>query len=289
MNRSCALCGFYDPITMFRVNGYTIVRCACCGLEYVDCTVRDDFPETFYQDDFFKGGHEKFGYADYLGDRDNNMRMASNRVRLIERFRTRGSVLDVGCAAGFFLEALGSQWDRYGCEPCAGMADTAREKFGDRIARTAFEQHDTDRRFDVITMWDSLEHVTDPNGCLSKAYDYLKDDGLLFIGTPDSGSVAARLLGRRWYYYVPPAHLFFFDRRTLHVLLRKHGFQRQHLEYTATYLSMAELLINLSYLSGTTALRTLSERFAEGSRWNFNFPYKVFDEMAVVARKSPKE
>jgi SAM-dependent methyltransferase len=270
---------------MFNVNGCRIMRCRACGMQYADFDGSPQFTKDFYTGDFFRGGHEKFGYADYVGDKGNNMRMAADRKKFVEQYVSGGTVLDVGCAAGFFLEGLGPKWDRYGCEPCEEIATIAREKFGDRISCVPFEQYQPEAQFDVITLWDSLEHVVDPNAVLAKAATLLKEDGFLFVGTPDAGSPAAWLLGRRWYYYVPPAHLFFFSRRTLPLMLNKHGFAVLRLKFTSTYVSLAEVLINLSYVIGAKWPVRLAERVPAGSRWNVNFPYKVFDEMGVCARK----
>jgi len=254
-------------------------------MRYVDHRLGEGFATDFYADDFFKDGYHKYGYVDYVADAANHRRMAARAIRFMKRYVNGGKLLDVGCAAGYFLDALGPEWEPYGCEPCLGMANIARRKFGDRIAAVPFEEYHSDVRFDVVTMWDSIEHVVEPARCIASAHGLLDDSGFLFLRTPDAGSPAARLLGKSWYHYGPPGHLHFFDRKTISALLGRHGFQVRRVIYLPRYVSLSEILINLGAMLGSKGLKDLSAWLAESSHWNVSIPYQVFDEMVVMARK----
>lgn len=285
MKRSCPICEHSHSEFLFRKEGFDIVRCSQCGMRYVDHRLGDGFAADFYTDDFFKDGYHKYGYIDYVADAASHRRMAKSAIRFMRRYVKRGRLLDVGCAAGYFLESLGPEWEPYGCEPCLGMAKIARGKFGDRIAAVPFEDYRSEARFDVVTMWDSLEHVVEPGRCIAAAHGLLEDAGFLFLRTPDAGSPTARLLGKAWYHYGPPGHLHFFDRKTIAFLLRQNGFGVRRVVYLPRYVSLSEIVINLGAMLGSKGLKNLSARLADSSRWNLGVPYQVFDEMVVMARK----
>jgi SAM-dependent methyltransferase len=287
MNNRCDASGSNGPVFFFEKNTYNVMKCKSCGFKYVDFEPSDGFTRDFYTEDFFKAGHDKYGYADYLGEKPNIMRWNAKKISFVEQYVKGGFILDVGCAAGFFLEALGPTWDRYGCEASGAMARVARDKIGDRITETVFEEYRPARKFDVITMWDVMEHMVDLAACMRKVSSLLKDDGFLFVGTPDASSPVVRILGKHWYHYIPPTHLHFFSRSNIPVFLRRNGFTMRRLVYFGKYVSLAEILLDLSYILRHQPLRRLSEKLADHRFLNINIPYMAFDDMVVMARKNP--
>ncbi|GAB4339725.1 MAG: hypothetical protein Kow0099_15080 [Candidatus Abyssubacteria bacterium] len=137
-----------------------------------------------------------------------------------------GSVLDVGCATGFFLEAaLERGWAAYGVEPNPYAYEQARREFGDRVFLGTIETGSINGlSFDVIFMFDVLEHVRDPLGTLVRAGALLRNGGLVAIATPDIASMSARLLGRRW-PHLKSEHQFYFSSHSLSRLLARAGFR----------------------------------------------------------------
>jgi SAM-dependent methyltransferase len=77
--------------------------------------------------------------------------------------------------------------------------------------------------FDVVTLWDVLEHTTDPKAMLERCRTLLRPGGLLIVNYPDIGSWIARLLGRRW-LFLTSVHLHYFNRRTIARILESTGF-----------------------------------------------------------------
>jgi len=285
MANHCIVCGSDRSKFLFEKNGYSMRRCRSCGFEYADFKPHEEFTRDFYTDDFFRNGHQKYGYADYLAEKANIMKLNAKRVGFIEKYVKGGALLDVGCAAGFFLEALGPHWDLYGCEPSAGMASTARMTFGDRIVPQSFERYEPDRKFNVITLWDALEHLVDPAVCIRKVFSLLENDGYLFIGTPDTISPAAKILGRRWYHYIPPTHLHLFNRWNIFTFLRNNGFKVKRIVYFGRHMTLSELVLNIGFVLESSRLLKISERLLNAGQWNLSVPYRVFDEMFIMARK----
>ena len=97
-----------------------------------------------------------------------------------------------------------------------------------------FDQDYPPQSFDVITLWDVVEHTPDPARVLCRINDLLKPGGLLIVNYPDRGSWIARLLGRRW-PFLSSVHLYYFKRRTLANMLEGRGFevtqQRAHFQW----------------------------------------------------------
>ncbi|MEJ2717184.1 MAG: methyltransferase domain-containing protein [Deltaproteobacteria bacterium] len=286
MNRRCIVCGSVGAAVAFRKNGYGVWRCSHCGFKYADAPADNDFVRNFYTDDFFEGGHDKFGYSDYAGSKESLLRSFRRKISLIEKWIRRGRVLDVGCASGYFLECLGPGWDPYGCEPSRSMAEIARQRFGDRISVGEFDRYQSEHSFDLITMWDTLDHFVDPRSAVEKVRSLLGRHGFLAINLGDCGSMVARLLGMRWYHFIPPAHLSFFDRTTLSMFLKKNGFTVRETAYLGKYVDLAEIVLNLSFILRSDRLRKRAERLSKASFWNRYIYLNLFDDMTVLAQKA---
>jgi SAM-dependent methyltransferase len=129
-----------------------------------------------------------------------------------------GRLLDVGCASGSFLEeAAAYGWEVTGVEPSREHFEIAREKLagkGTLICNTLQEAGLARSSFDVLTLWDVLEHVPDPGGFMARCASFLRPGGYLFLNVPDLDSLPARLLRERWPLFLPE-HLNYFNRSSL--------------------------------------------------------------------------
>lgn len=138
------------------------------------------------------------------------------RQMLHEAFPRGGSILDVGCASGFFLESLGQNWHRQGVELFRLAVERSRRRPGvvvheSDLTSAAFPKES----FDVVCFFDVIEHLTNPIPMFQEARRILKPGGWLLLGTGNSGSFAARMAGSRWTYLCIPEHISFFNPRSL--------------------------------------------------------------------------
>ncbi len=135
------------------------------------------------------------------------------------------TLLDVGAYIGVFVEiARAHNWLAEGIEPSGWAVAEARER-GLPVHQGV--QHSpilADRVFDVITMWDVIEHVTDPTAEFRQAHRLLAPGGWLAVHTMNIDSIASRILGGRWPWLMD-MHLYYFSRRTLASMLQKCGFE----------------------------------------------------------------
>ncbi len=133
-------------------------------------------------------------------------------------------LLDVGCHIGVFLEIAQERgWEAWGVEPSRWAAREALSRGLQVIEGTLDDVHLADEFFDVITMWDVIEHLADPLTELRRSQRLLKKGGAICIHTINIESPLARLMGSRWPWLME-MHLYYFSPRTLEEMLRKAGF-----------------------------------------------------------------
>jgi SAM-dependent methyltransferase len=199
-----------------------VVRCRTCGLCYVNPRPR---PELII--DAYASAEDPTFVA------QNPQRIATFSKALHKIFSQLGQsgghgrkLLDIGSAGGAFLVAARDfGFDPVGVEPSRWMAD-----FGRRTYRVDIRDGIlvpgmfADESFDVISIWDVIEHVPDPHGLFTLIHRLLKPDGYLLVSYPDVASMAAKLLGERWPFWLS-VHLLYYDRKTIAAQLNKAGFR----------------------------------------------------------------
>ena len=285
----CVLCEKDEPTTLFSDPPFRIVRCVECGLVYTLPRLPTAQILEMYQVGYWRSAEAKsFGYTDYLQDRDRYLRTFRLRSKVIDRYKpSAGRVLDIGCAAGFFLKVMEEKgWDTTGVELSKLMADFARTELGLKnvLAGTLDEQQFEPESFDVITLWDVIEHLEDPRSVLATANRLLKNDGILVLETQNVESAFARFMGRRWHHYKFEEHLWHFAPSTLSALLALEQFKM--LESSSR---RAGKYVNLNFVIERSArVHSAFPRLLLPLRLlgNLNLYVNPMDEMIAVARKA---
>ncbi|MFQ6128022.1 MAG: class I SAM-dependent methyltransferase [Thermoplasmata archaeon] len=135
-----------------------------------------------------------------------------------------GKALDVGCGDGTFLSMLGDHWKKFGVEINPERSGEAKAK-GIEVQICNIMEADFPLKFDLITMYEVIEHLYRPADALKKVKTILAQDGLLVISTPDSESAIARLRGPAWWSYHYPPHIFFFGHSWFEKMIKGIGFR----------------------------------------------------------------
>lgn len=227
----CSLCGGASHDRIMQKHGYGIVKCAGCGLVFVNPRMpARDLAEQVYGKEYFDA-ERGYGLADHFSEQNRAHAMRWGRARLewIERRAAPGRVLDIGCAAGFFLLAARERgWDPRGVEISDHAASYARETLdldvatGDFSSKQNFVEPES---LDLITMLDVIEHFADPLRALENARRALKPGALLFVATPNFHCIPSKILGDKWGLVEPEHHLYYFTPETLDAMLEKAGFR----------------------------------------------------------------
>ncbi len=204
-----------------------LVRCRQCSLLFVNPRVSSQA---------MLAGYASGADPAYVSQMPSRVRTFARTLQRIDRLRpSKGRLLDVGTAAGAFLKAAKDDgWDATGIEPNQWLAEWGRAEYGvtihvgsvDEVALPAAS-------FDVVTLWDVIEHTPDPMHVLTRARSLLAPGGLLVVNYPDIGSWIARAMGRKW-PFLSSVHLYYFTRDTMRAALHRAGFEtidlRPHLQ-----------------------------------------------------------
>lgn len=285
----CNLCGSNHREPYCPENGLGLVKCQNCGLVYV--SPRPDPNELYalYGETYFHNDESGMvGYSNYVADEGNIRKTANGRIARLERYtRQPGRMLDVGCAVGFFLdEARKRGWQVEGLDVSNFAVEYAREHFGLNTRAGSFTGLEfAPESFDLVTMWDVIEHVPDPKSYIHKAAAVLRSGGIFSLATPDIDSLPAKLTGKRWVgYKLSEEHLYYFSKRTLAKMLEEAGFEILESRHVGKYVTLRLFVDRLGMYTPVIAkLLALAERaFKLSERSAYINP---FDIVAITARK----
>ncbi len=288
--RSIRCAGCRNNLKPFLIkNGFTLAKCPSCSLIHTD--IRQDyatFVNRFYERGYFTGDRSRMAYINYEDDKPfirANMRKFLSYIRA---YKSKGKLLDVGCALGFFTElALKAGYDAYGIDPSDFAVAKAKKLVGSERIRKAklSDIHDRTKSYDVVAMFDVFEHLADPEGDLEIVKKILKDDGMIIIATGDTDSFFARILGRRWTFYNPPQHLYFFNHDNLIKLLEKKGFEPVSWMRIGKWLSLRYVL-HLARTGGESVFAEFLYRLTDLlGLGKLPLYLPTYDNMVVIARK----
>lgn len=253
-----------------------LVECTSCGLQYVSPRLKQEVILAGYSE----GTDETF-----VSQAPARERTFAKALNMIEKLvPQRGRLLDIGTAAGSFLHVAKQRgWSVAGCEPSKWLCHWGKEHYGLDIGQgTLFEQHYAANDFDVVTVWDVLEHTHDPQGFLRECHRVLKPGGLLVVNVPDIGSWLARLMGRRW-LMILATHLYYFNRKTLADLLQRVGYEVTVMKPHIQWLELGYVIKRGEPVAGPIA-RAAGKLTAGVGLADLHVPYWI-GQTLVVARK----
>jgi 2-polyprenyl-3-methyl-5-hydroxy-6-metoxy-1,4-benzoquinol methylase len=279
----CNHCG--HQVTHGVHNVSRLVQCVNCGLIFVN--PRPAFADLArqYEGSYFHCAEPTFGgYEDYEADHADIVRTFQGRMGMMrDQVRVeRPRALDVGCATGIFLEvARDAGWQPEGVDISAYALARAEAK-GFKVHRgTLLDTELPEAGFDIITMWDLIEHVPDPAAVFAECHRLLKPGGVLAISTPDAGSVLARVLRGRWLGYRSiDEHLYFFSHRTITAMLEHAGFEVRRFAQAGKVLALPRLIERMRFYSRVAALLL---RQVDRAMPKLSFNVNSRDTMVVVA------
>ena len=232
---ACLLCGgsSWSPLVGAPDRGrggkglwFMVVQCHDCGLCFTNPRPSAHGIAPFYSQDYapqqIREGHGPRWWhrLPLLGRRPN-------QARKTLRLHGQGRLLDFGCGSGSFLTRMRQQgWQVTGLEVSEEVVERLRTKLGLRALAGSLPHADLENAsFDVITMWQSLEHVHQPLEVLASARELLAPGGRLIVAVPNIDSLAFRWFGSAWTGLDLPRHLIHFTPETLRLMLQRAGFR----------------------------------------------------------------
>jgi 2-polyprenyl-3-methyl-5-hydroxy-6-metoxy-1,4-benzoquinol methylase len=166
--------------------------------------------------------------------------------RLSELFPQRGRLLDVGSGLGYFLKiAQDDGWDVDGIEPRSAAVKYCYNNFGIKVHKGFLEDFEKKPgTYQVITLWDVLEHVYDPLQFLERSIELLAPGGILVVAIPNASGWPARIFKGRW-RYVMPVHLYYFKMPYIDHFLSSYNMRLERADHTVKIHSLIQGVMSL--------------------------------------------
>jgi len=263
--RACDLCGTADPrfiLDSQNLDG-PLVECIRCGFRYVGkrrsnlVFGRDSAEQTASR---VRDANATFRNLPESEEHRLGKLNAGWRLRLIQRYKPSGKLLEVGCARGDFLSVAKTVFDVFGVEPnpeLASESGAVAPVHRDVIERTPW------RDFDVVASFHVIEHVDSPRSFIRASAERLKPGGLMVIETPNIDSLPFRLMKSRWRQFIPE-HYFFFDPKTIRQAFEDNDLEVRAVKNVGKYASAGLILNRLArympWMPGAQGLSRLTFR-----------------------------
>lgn len=258
---------------------YRIVQCNRCGFIYAN-------PHADPKD--VLKAYEDVVDPVYLQEREGReytFRKHLNALHGITGEPNGRKLLDVGAYIGVFVEtARRMGWEAEGIEPSTWAVAHAHENGLPVKQGTLTSGGFRDESFDVITMWDVIEHFDNPLSEINYAFRLLKPGGVVVIHTIDAGSVTARMMGAKWPFLME-MHIMFFSRATLRKMLERAGFVFISDHIQGRYLRMGYLAGRVTAAFGDVLGKPLAYMVSALKIAGKPLPINTLDLFTAYARK----
>ena len=256
-----------------------LVRCIDCGLVYLNPRVSKEIILASYS------GAEDLTFITQNEERIKTFKKSflnfAHTFSVPTNKNTR--VLDIGCAGGAFPKAADDLgFNVVGIEPSKYLCEWGKKEYGLDLRPGILDEHDFEKEsFDVITLWDVVEHLIDPRVEIKKISYILKKKGYLIVNYPDYNSLVAKLMGLKWPFFLS-VHLFYFSSKTIKMFLSKFGFEIVELKPHWQTLKLEYVLRRASTSFG---FFKVIQKFIQTFRLG-NLPIAYYlGQVQVVARK----
>jgi 2-polyprenyl-3-methyl-5-hydroxy-6-metoxy-1,4-benzoquinol methylase len=204
---SCPVCGSKRKkffLTKLKINIFECQKCFSGFTEFV--------PRNF--DDLYNN-HEQFiqDQKDYANSRKYRIKtFGRERLKILNRFKKKGNLLDIGCGNGWFLETVKNHYNSHGLELNVSMARFTSQQLFIPI----FENYNKIKKnfYDIITLFDVIEHVEKPFNYIKYIGRFLKKNGIILIFTPNKRSVGFLCMRENQNLIVPPYHVTYLQKES---------------------------------------------------------------------------
>ena len=205
-----------------RQERYELVRCPTCLLVWLRRPPKPEDMQLHYTDAYHK----------LISASGKDFARWGFRLDMIAKFKQSGTLLDLGCSSGAFLQSMRSEaWKLHGIEMSAAEAAEAEATSGARVfVGNVVEAPFPGESFDVITCFDVLEHLYEPRRVMARVAEWLKPGGIFYILVPNVDSAEARVFRSYWHGLELPRHLFHYSPESLRFLANSVGLQEASLE-----------------------------------------------------------
>ena len=273
---ACLVCGRQESQPLYA----GLRRCAECGFVWADLSLSPEEWRALYDDHYFFGQE----YVDYVLEEPALRKNFQRNLRWVMSRAASGRLLEIGSAYGFFLDEARRHFKVEGVEINQKACAYTREHFEVPVHCGDFLAMDfPPNSFDVVVMWDAMEHIPGPHLFVRKIASILKPGGYFFCSTPDMASFLARSQGRHWRQIHPPTHISYFSAVNLGRMLGTAGLVVEEERWFGEYRTWQNIFYSILVLRH--GWQKLYDMF-NGRGWMKKMFYlNTFDHMFFAAKK----
>jgi len=249
LHPTCPACGSTDYSKRFIIDTFPLLQCKRCSLELLHPQPSNEILGAIYNKEYQLAANSELENSTLDGMKEMTARLYLETLNKLD-LPNNPKLLEIGCGWGHFIgEAARTGYDAYGVEISSHAARQAASRLSpERIINSTIEDSGLQNNsFDLCVMIDVIEHVRAPQQFLSTVGQLLKPGGHLFIVTPSTNSLSAKLMGRYWMEY-KTEHLYSFSKKSMAQLLIRNN-------YTAIQFKPAKKALNFNFI------RAYFERF----------------------------
>ena len=232
-----------------------LVSCRDCDLQYLNPRIKSDIILKSYSENTDEQhlSQDKMRYKTFF----QSMKKIFKKIKFSNVNNNNNKFLDIGSASGVFLKVIKDMnFIETGFEPSNWMVNYGKKKYKVNISQGLIENVESDK-YDFISFWDVLEHVTNLNETLTKINKLSKKNTYLIINVPDIDSFSCKIMKNKWPFYLN-VHLYYFKKKTLEKALKQFNFELVDKFPHWQYLELGYLLSRASkYFNSFSLIKNL--------------------------------
>jgi 2-polyprenyl-3-methyl-5-hydroxy-6-metoxy-1,4-benzoquinol methylase len=223
---SCPVCNS-KKIRLYSVCfGFDMDRCEECFHIFTN-----PFPTLESLSYYYNSDLKEFENKFFLESFENRIPIFTRRIEEISKFLNKSdNLLDVGSAIGIFIESnkrLGDLFQITACDLNKSSCNFLKEKYPniEVLNENIYELSKSDESFAGVSLWDTVEHLTEPKSFLAKIRKLLRPGGYFFFSTPNTNSFEWKIMGKNHVQLLPPGHVNLYNTDNIQILLKNNGFE----------------------------------------------------------------
>jgi 2-polyprenyl-3-methyl-5-hydroxy-6-metoxy-1,4-benzoquinol methylase len=217
----CCVCDNKNPAdfkVLYQKEKFSVVECNKCSFTFIPPYFRKQISYENYKDE---------NVANAVRNGNNFVKIERHKLRydLIKKYKPSGSLFDLGAGWGHFMltgQMLG--YDVYGIEISEQPYLYSKNDLKLPVDHIDFFDMKEDKKFDIVTMWDVLEHIDKADDVIAKCARITAKDGYIVIQVPQIDSYFAKKHKDNW-KMMGLDHVNYFGKKTITQLLKKHGYE----------------------------------------------------------------
>ena len=220
LNKYCPICKSHNVDFFFKNENNELLKCSVCKVGFLKKFARN-LNDIYNIKSYIHKAKESY----LKNENYRKKRFAEERLNLIKKFikkKKNCTLFDVGCGTGWFLQSAKKSYEIIGQEFSTKLAELTGKKIGCPIYNDKLPNIKLKKKIDVITCFDVVEHLLNPEELFKFAYKNLKKNGILVVFTPNLNSICFNYLKNKSQLFCAD-HLYYFNLGSLEYLGKKNN------------------------------------------------------------------